>query len=369
MRFVYFTQSIRSCWNHGNVHFLRGLARALLRSGHAITLYEPEDSWSRVNLLRSRGPEAEEAFARIFPDLAANSRVLSEDLDAMLHGAEVVIVHEWNDPALVAAIGRKRAAGAAFRLLFHDTHHRMVSDPEAMAAFDLSGYDAVLAFGESLSEVYRGQGWGDRVFTWHQAADSSLFRPPETPRRRYGAVWTGNWGDGERSDELIDYMFDPIVKLAIPLDVYGVRYPDEALAELAKRDVRYHGWTPNTDVPGIFAHRAFTVHVPRRAYVAQLPGIPTIRVFEALACGIPLLSAPWLDSENLFTEGRDFVMARSPDEMTTLMRDLTNDSALRVGLVAHGLRTILLRHTCDHRAAELRGIVAKLQGVSGEAAA
>ena len=45
MRFVYFTQSIRSCWNHGNVHFLRGVARALLRSGHAITIYEPEDGW------------------------------------------------------------------------------------------------------------------------------------------------------------------------------------------------------------------------------------------------------------------------------------------------------------------------------------
>ena len=62
-------------------------------------------------------------------------------------------------------------------------------------------------------------------------------------------------------------------------------------------------------------------------------------------------------------------MARSPDEMTTLMRNLTNDSALRVGLVAHGLRTILLRHTCEHRADELRGIVARLQGVTGEVAA
>ena len=144
---------------------------------------------------------------------------------------------------------------------------------------------------------------------------------------------------------------------------------DEALAELAKRDIRYHGWTPNTDVPAILAQRAFTVHVPRRFYVEQLPGIPTIRVFEALACGIPLLSAPWSDSESLFAPDRDFLMARSPDEMTTLMRNLTNDSALRVGLVAHGLRTILLRHTCEHRADELRGIVARLQGVTGEVAA
>ena len=43
-----------------------------------------------------------------------------------------------------------------------------------------------------------------------------------------------------------------------------------------------------------------TVHVPRRPYVDALPGIPTIRVFEALACGIPLVSAPWRDEEGLF---------------------------------------------------------------------
>ncbi len=51
------------------------------------------------------------------------------------------------------------------------------------------------------------------------------------------------------------------------------------------------------------------MHIPRRPYVESLPGIPTIRVFEALACGIPLISAPWSDSEALFRPEQDFWLA------------------------------------------------------------
>ena len=58
-----------------------------------------------------------------------------------------------------------------------------------------------------------------------------------------------------------------------------------------------------------------TVHVPRRPYATALPGVPTIRIFEALACGIPLVSAPWSDCENLFTPGEDFLFASNGKEM------------------------------------------------------
>ncbi|MFX9521798.1 glycosyltransferase, partial [Acinetobacter baumannii] len=74
--------------------------------------------------------------------------------------------------------------------------------------------------------------------------------------------------------------------------------------------VAYKGWLPNARAPEIFARHRVTVHVPRRFYVDMLPGIPTIRVFEALACGIPLVSAPWSDAEGLFRPGRDFLFAR-----------------------------------------------------------
>jgi spore maturation protein CgeB len=369
MKLIYFTHSLRSCWNHGNAHFLRGLGRALLDLGHEIDFYEPGDSWSRQNLASDQGSNAELSFARSFPDLSARSHTIRPDIDGMLAGADAVLVHEWTDPVLVAAIGRRRANGASFKLLFHDTHHRMASDPAAMAAFDLSGFDGVLAFGQSLADAYRRGGWADRVFTWHEAADTSTFLPPgeETPRK--GVVWIGNWGDGERSDELHSYLLQPVARLNLPLDIHGVRYPAEALAALAACGATYHGWAANAAAPAIFHRHLFTVHVPRRFYTTHLPGIPTIRVFEALACGIPLLSAPWADDEHLFSEGDDFLMARNPSEMERLMGELRNDPGLRQHLAENGLRSISTRHTCRHRAQQLLGILGELGAHRREVAA
>jgi spore maturation protein CgeB len=139
-----------------------------------------------------------------------------------------------------------------------------------------------------------------------------------------------------------------------------VRYPDEAKAMLARYGVRYHGWAPNAQAPAIFARHLATVHVPRRYYATILPGIPTIRVFEALACGIPLVSAPWDDSEGLFRPGQDYLVARDGDEMRAQLIRLRDDPELRAELVRSGLETIRARHSCAHRVDELLAIVASL---------
>jgi spore maturation protein CgeB len=98
------------------------------------------------------------------------------------------------------------------------------------------------------------------------------------------------------------------------------------------------------------------VHVPRRPYAGALPGIPTIRVFEALACGIPLISAPWDDVEGLFTPGADFLMAQDGSTMTRALRTLLHDPVLAGALAARGRRTIEERHSCAHRVDELLAI-------------
>ena len=361
MRIAYFTHSLASCWNHGNAHFQRGVLRELMLRGHEVTAYEPEDAWSLENLRRDHGEAGLEAWREAYPELGAttfrNSAAIAETACAE---ADLVIVHEWNDPELVAEIGRLRARGGRFQLLFHDTHHRMVSDPEAISAFDLSGYDGVLAFGETLAEAYRRQGWAGRVFVWHEAADVRLFRPPTAPREREGAVFIGNWGDGERGEELDRFLLQPTAAAGIPLDIYGVRYPSEALAILRRRGASYRGWLANALAPEVFARHLLTVHVPRRFYVDLLPGIPTIRVFEALACGIPLICAPWRDSEGLFRPGQDYLVARDGEGMAAAMRQLSADPDLRAALSRSGLETIRARHTCGHRADELLAIAAGL---------
>ena len=360
MKLVYFTHSLLSCWNHGNAHFLRGVLGDLVRRGHTVEALEAEGNWSLDNLLKDGGEAGLDAFRRSYPDLHPRAYEADADPAALCADADVVIVHEWNDPALVAAIGVLRRRGARFTLLFHDTHHRAVSDPDAIRTFDLDGYDGVLAFGETLAAVYRRWGWGDRVFVWHEAADTAVFHPPAHEVERQGLVWIGNWGDDERSDELERFLFRPARATGLPLDVHGVRYPEPALALLARYEVRYRGWLPNAAAPDRFAHYLATVHVPRRFYVTSLPGIPTIRVFEALACGLPLVSAPWSDSEGLFTIGSDFLMAADETEMTAHLGAVRDDPGLRQSLRDRGLATIRARHTCAHRVDELMAILARL---------
>jgi spore maturation protein CgeB len=360
VKILYFTHSLQSCWNHGNAHFLRGVLRELGNLGHEVEALEPEGAWSLGNLLADHGPAGLEAYQSAYPELVSRSFAPDADPEALTQGADLVIVHEWNDPALVAALGQVRARGGRFQLLFHDTHHRAVSDPDAIRAFDLSGYDGVLAFGETLSEVYRCWGWCERVWTWHEAADTRHFHPPAEADERDGLVWIGNWGDGERTEELERFLFRPAQEAGLPLDIYGVRYPPEALATLDRYGVRYRGWLPNALAPKVFAGHLATVHVPRRFYTTILPGIPTIRVFEALACGIPLVSAPWDDCEGLFRGGEDYLLARDGAEMTRQLGRLRDEPELRASLVQSGLETILARHTCAHRAEELLRIVESL---------
>ncbi len=357
MKIVYFTHSLRSCWNHGNAHFLRGVLRALIAQGHDIGVHETKGAWSLRNLLADHGEAGLEPFRQAYPDLQARIQPTAADPAETCAEADVVIVHEWNDPALVAALGRVRARGGRFVLLFHDTHHRAVSDPEAIRTFDLSGYDGVLAFGEALAEVYCRWGWGNRVFVWHEAADVSLFQPPMNEGPREGLVWIGNWGDDERSAELEAFLMRPAQATGWPLDIYGVRYSPAALGMLARHGARYRGWLANALAPQIFARHKATIHVPRRFYASLLPGIPTIRMFEALACGIPLVSAPWNDAEGLFRAGNDFLMARTPMETRRHFRVLRHDSDLCRSLADNGLETIRARHTCDHRARELIGVI------------
>jgi hypothetical protein len=58
LRFALFYHSLLSDWNHGNAHFLRGIVSELLAQGHLLRVYEPEDGWSRENLVRDYGPDA-----------------------------------------------------------------------------------------------------------------------------------------------------------------------------------------------------------------------------------------------------------------------------------------------------------------------
>ena len=361
MKLAFFVHSLVSDWNHGNAHFLRGVVRELLARGHEVDVLEPEDAWARDNLVRGHGEPPLRAFAEAFPELRSRTYPSDADVEALVGDADVALVHEWNEPRIVREVGR-----TAPLALFHDTHHRAVTKPEEMRRFDLSGYAGVLAFGGAIADVYRERGWHDRVRVWHEAADTRLFRPLEA-KREADLVWIGNWGDDERTKELRTFLLKPARRLRLTGAIHGVRYPEKAIRAVRRSGLEHRGWLANHRVPEVFARHRVTVHVPRRPYVESLPGIPTIRPFEALACGIPLVCSPWDDAEGLFTPGRDYLVAASGREMERALREVLANDELAAELARHGRETILARHTCAHRVDDLLAILAEL-GVRGAAA-
>lgn len=360
MRCVLFYHAFTSCWNNGNAHFLRGYARELHALGHEVIVYEPFDGWSRLNAIREDRANAMDDIPTQFAGVDVRQYDACLDLNRALEGADLVIVHEWNSPDLIRQVGRKRAQGAAFTLLFHDTHHRAVSAPEELAQFDLDGFDGVLAFGEVLRQIYLKLGWADRAFTWHEAADVALYHPLPRVEAVDDLIWIGNWGDGERSAELNEFLVEPVAELKLSASVCGVRYSDAALHTIQAAGIRHGGWLPAHWAPVAFAGARATVHVPRGPYVRSLPGIPTIRVFEALACGIPLVSAPWSDTEGLFPDGA-YLSVTNGAQMKHALRAVLDDREMSSAMVQKGLTTVREHHTCRHRAEQLVGIVGDIR--------
>ena len=365
-RIAYLAHSFRSDWNNGNAHFLRGLMRQLGELGHHVQLFESECSWSLENLkLESYGKDSLEQFAEIYPDLHLEMYSSSQCADAaywrgQLQGMDFVLLHEWNPPELAHLLLTVRQE-TGFRILFHDTHHRASSSPEGIAKFGVNRFDGVLVFGDSLRSIYVNRFGIGKVWTLHEAADTSVFQPLDHRRKAEDVVWIGNWGDDERSAEIKQFLVKPAESLSYHrFTIYGVRYPEDAQAILREAGIRYGGYLPNLKAPETYAAAYLTVHIPRQQYAAaSMTGIPTIRVFEALACGIPLISAPWEDTETLFRKG-DYLSVRNADEMRRAIEYLLSDKDAAAAQAERGLETLLARHTCRHRAEQLTEIFEEL---------
>jgi spore maturation protein CgeB len=358
-----FSHSLVSDWNHGNAHFLRGLMRELVRMGHGVQCYEELGSWSLSNLVREEGEKAIfsiDGFRNAYPELdirfyQSSEAQFPEFLETELKEVDLVLIHEWNDPFVVNSIlALKKRCG--FKTLLHDSHHRAYTRAGEMLKFDLHLLDGVLAFGEAIRRIY-ADGFGvPRTWTFHEAADVEHFKPMGQARE-IDIVWIGNWGDEERTQELEEFLIEPAASMPERRTVvHGVRYPEDAIARLTAAGIEYRGYLPNLLSPAVYASSAVTVHVPRRQYSNGLGGIPTIRVFEALACGVPLVCAPWRDEEQLFKPGQDFLVVEDGQEMKDTLSMLLRDDTARRQLAEQGIRTIRERHTCAHRAQQLISI-------------
>lgn len=361
MKIVFFYHSLVSDWNHGNAHFLRGVVRELQRRNHQVVVYEPENGWSLQNLLSEQGRDGLDAFHRAYPDLLSLFyRPHSLDLSRALDGADLVIVHEWTDPALLRRIGRHRDRWGNYQLLFHDTHHRLLSAPETMRLDDLAPFDGVLTFGSVLREAYLAHGWNRHVWVWREAADTSIFHPPvsEAPDRAGDVVWIGNWDD-EKAATLADLFVEPVRSLRARALCYGGGYPDAAVQQLQAAGIAHRGWLPNFWVPQVYARFRVTIDIAQQPHRDQSTGVSLMRPLQAMACGIPLIRSGH-DEEGMFRAGHDYLVAANRQEMLRQLGRVLADDELADSLARHGRQAILARHTVRHRVDQLLEIYREL---------
>jgi spore maturation protein CgeB len=358
LRIAMFLHALTSDWNNGNAHFLRGLARALVAMGHTVVCWQEHEGWSQRNLIESEGARGSASlaqFSETYQELTIREHNRDREVLAdALRSSDVAIVHEWNSPELVATLV-DLAKHADCRMLFHDTHHRASSSPEQIRRMQIQAFDGVLAFGEALRNIYVDQFHVRRVWTFHEAADTTVFFPAHV-QKRADVIWVGNWGDEERTRELYEYLIVPASLLAdASWVVHGVRYPEKGRRALQEAGIHCGGYLANLDVVTAYRRSKVTLHIPRQQYGTAMPGIPTIRVFEALAAGIPLVSAPWADTEQLFRAG-DYLKVSNTRETVETLRKLLGDPAAAAAQAQQGLETVLERHTCRHRAEQLTSI-------------
>lgn len=370
LRIALFCHSIVSDWNHGNAHFLRGLIRSLQRLGHQVFALEEKGNWSVTNLRRDHGTGPLLEFQRRFPFIDHQTYLLNgrahlfDWLSNLLAQVDVCLVHEWNPPDLIRAIG-ETAARRGVISLFHDTHHRALTEPGRIPQMGLDAYSAILAYGPTIADIYRSTTRGPEVLVFHEGADTDLFHPLARPKSR-DVVFVGNWGDDDRNQTTWQFFIEQGQAMPeLTFALFGVRYPVEVLDAIRNVGIEWGGWLPNYLAPEVYASSKITVHIPRKEYVEVLRGTPTIRVFEALACGIPLISAGWREDSGLFAEGSDYLAVDNPSQMREALRWLAADADARSRIGAHGRATVLGRHTCRHRAEELVAIVQRLRSKHG----
>ena len=307
MRIVMFYHSLLSDWNHGNAHFLRGVAsrtagprprRRRLRAAGRLEPREPAAPSTALGpsaRFRGRLPAAAQPALRPRPTRPRTRARRRRP------GARPRVER----PRAGRRLGGYRARGRRVTACSSTTRTTGRHRPGGDGGLRPGALRRRAGLRRRRPRPLPRARLGRRAWTWHEAADIARVpaaRGPE-PRGRPGLDrQLGRRGAHRRAARVPARAGRGSGPAGAgprrPLSRRGRTRPWPSAASTTPAGCR------TTRSPEVFARFRVTVHVPRRPYVEALPGIPTIRAFEALACGIPLVCAPWDDAEGLFTPGR-----------------------------------------------------------------
>jgi spore maturation protein CgeB len=359
MKIVVFGLTISSSWGNGHATLWRGLVNALARRGHRVLFFEHDTPYYAGNRDLCALPGGELV---LYPDWAG----IHARAEAEVASADVAIVTSYCPDALAATDAVLDAARAT--RVFYDldtpvtlSRLRAGEPADYVGPRGLGEFDLVLSFtgGPALRELETRLG-ARLALPLYGHVDPAVHRPAE-PRDIFRAdlSYMGTYA-ADRQRMLETLLVAPArLRPERRFLIGGAQYPDA------------FPWTPNTHFvrhlpPGehatFFSSARLTLNVTREA-MAAMGWCPSGRLFEAAACGAPILSDAWEGLDRFFEPGQEILTARSCDEALAAI-DLGDGELRRIAAAAR--ERVLSEHTSAHRALDFE---AALDAARGAAAA
>jgi len=345
MHIVLIGLSLSSSWGNGHATTYRALIKALTRRGHEITFLEHDKPWYAANRDQPESPDARLILYRDLDDLA-NRR-------ALIRSADGVIVGSYVPEGIV--VGRMVQAVAGGVTAFYD-----IDTPVTLAALDrgdctyldpslIPGYDLYLSFsgGPVLGHLEDDRG-APAARPLHCAVDPDLYHPVTVPIR-WDLGYLGTYSDDRQPT--VDRLLIEVAR-RLPdrqFVVAGPQYP-ETIDWPANVDRLDH--VAPADHPAFYGAMRYTLNVTR-ADMVRTGHSPSVRLFEAAACGTPIVSDRWDGLDETLAVGREILVADDADAVAAILTGRSEDDRLAQARAARA--RVLADHTADHRAAALEG--------------
>ncbi|MDP8916241.1 MAG: glycosyltransferase [Pseudomonadota bacterium] len=343
MRLVVLGLSLSSAWGNGHATTYRALLKSFAARGHEVLFLERETPWYAAH----RDP-VDPAWPRLefYPDLAGLDRWRTEiaEADAVMVGSYV--------PEGVE-VGRRVLSWAGGVTAFYDIDTPVTLAKLARGDFEyltpdlIGGYDRYFSFtgGPTLERIEREYGSpGARAL--YCSTDAEAYRPVATPRR-WDLSYLGTYSD-DRQPTLDRLLLEPARRAPhLRFVVAGPQYPD-SIAWPANVE-RFEHVAP-ADHPTFYSASRYTLNVTR-ADMVQAGWSPSVRLFEAGACGAPVISDDWAGLDSLFTPGEEILIVDGAEAVLAQLQSADDDR--RDGMAAAARARVLAEHTSAHRAAQL----------------
>jgi len=351
MKIVIFGLAITSSWGNGHATTYRALVRALNRRGHSVDFFERDLEWYRNN---RDLPAPEFCRVHLYDEwqqaLPAARRELQD--------ADLAIVGSYAPDALQATREVLDSPAAAKAFYDIDTPITVATlrehgATEYLRRESIPEFDLYLSFtgGPMLRELETSFG-ARQAAPLYCSFDPEQYHPrPRGQRYRSDMSYMGTYAP-DRQPKIEELFCAPAGKLPeLSFLLAGPQYPKSLrwpgnVRRIMHLNPRWH--------PAFYSSSRLTLNVTRRDMV-QAGYSPSVRLFEAAACGAAIASDNWPGLDTFLTPGREVLLPASSDDVVRFLRDVDDSELQRIGMAAH--ERMMAEHTSDHRAQQLESLV------------